>query len=230
MSIGIGTWDAPLGQGQISKELCVHFDQARENRVLILPAWFDEANKLRRFTIETMRLLNEAGIDTVLPDLPGCNESLAPLGERTIASWRDAVEAAQAKFAPTHILSIRAGALLAPDGLPGWRYAPQTGAKLLRAMMRARIVAAREAGRAETTEGLFEQARAKGLILGGWPLGAAMIAELENAEPLPSASQRDVAASELGSSGLWLRAEPDEDADQSQALTQIIAADVGTGE
>ena len=50
---------------------------------------FDEANKLRHFTIELMRRLDTAGIDTFLPDLPGCNESLAPLEAQT--GWQRSV-------------------------------------------------------------------------------------------------------------------------------------------
>ncbi|MEL7218652.1 MAG: hypothetical protein AAGK01_09510, partial [Pseudomonadota bacterium] len=84
----ISTWNAPLSDGKDSEELLLAFDENRPVRVLILPAWFDEANKLRRFTVEVMRRLDGSGIDSFLPDLPGCNESLAQLSEQTIASWR----------------------------------------------------------------------------------------------------------------------------------------------
>lgn len=230
MSIGVGTWGAPETGDKTNKELCVAFDQGRASRVLILPAFFDEANKLRRFTIEAMRLLDEVGIDSFLPDLPGCNESLAPLEQQSLASWRKAVLEAQSQVNATHVLSIRAGALIAPAKLPGWRYAPQTGPKTLRAMIRARIVSAREAGRDESSEDLLEQGRKDGLVLAGWPLSAEMIGELESAEPNPAPSQRDIAAKELGGAGLWLRAEPDEDAEQSQALAGLIAADLGSAQ
>ena len=63
----------------------------------MLPAWFDEGNKLRHFTVEVMRRLDGAGIDSFLPDLPGCNESLAPLEQQTLESWR--TEAAEAALA-----------------------------------------------------------------------------------------------------------------------------------
>ena len=49
------------------------------------PALFDEANKLRRrHTVEVIRRLDAAGIDCLLPDLPGCGESLSPLAEQTL--------------------------------------------------------------------------------------------------------------------------------------------------
>ena len=68
----ISTWQATLPDGTTSEELLLAFDQGRERRVLILPAWFDEANKMRRFTVQAMRALDEAGVDAFLPDLPGC--------------------------------------------------------------------------------------------------------------------------------------------------------------
>ena len=70
----IAAWPTPAGE-----EYAAAFDKGRAHRLLVLPAWFDEGNKLRHFTVETMRRLDGAGIDSFLPDLPGCNESLAPL-------------------------------------------------------------------------------------------------------------------------------------------------------
>jgi len=219
------TWNIPVPDGgPPSEELLLAFDRGRQERVLILPAWFDEANKLRRFTVEVMRRLDAAGIDSFLPDLPGCNESLAPLADQTLETWRSAAEAAARSFAATRLLAIRAGALLAPAGLPGWHYAPQSGPKLLRAMIRARTIAAREAGISETSEKLLANGRNEGLSLGGWQLGAAMIAALEAAEPAIAPGQRDIAQPELGGPGLWLRAEPADDAAQADALAAIIIA------
>jgi hypothetical protein len=86
--------------------------------VLVLPAWFDEGNKLRHFTVEVMRRLDGSGIDTILPDLPGCNESLVPLDAQTLDTWRSAAVAASRRFSATHVLSVRAGAMLSPDALP----------------------------------------------------------------------------------------------------------------
>ncbi|MEE4315786.1 MAG: hypothetical protein V2I74_02275 [Erythrobacter sp.] len=222
----ISTWTLADPDGNSSEELLVAFDRGRDMRVLISPAWFDEANKLRRFTIEVMRRLEKAGIDSFLPDLPGCNESLAPLESQTLAGWRAAMNDAADRFGATHVLGIRAGALLAPVHLPGWHYASQSGTKLLRAMLRARTISAREAGREEKAEALLTLGRSEGLTLGGWPLGAALIRELECAEPLQADGHSEIAQSVLGGPGLWLRAEPDEDAAQADALAAIIA---GTG-
>ena len=116
----IAAWPCPSG----GTEYAVVFDQGRAHRLLILPAWFDEANKLRRLTVETMRRLDAAGIDSFLPDLPGCNESLAPLSDQRLEVWRDAASAAAAHFSANRVLTVRAGAMLAPTLLSGWRYAP----------------------------------------------------------------------------------------------------------
>lgn len=218
------TWNIPaLGPAPASTELLVAFDRGRAARVLILPAWFDEANKLRKFTVEVMRKLDAAGIDSLLPDLPGCNESLAPLAEQTLEGWRAAAQASAQVLGATHVLAIRAGALIAPEGLPGWHYAPQSGPKLLRGMIRARTIAAREAGLGETSEALLASGRSAGLMLGGWQMSAAMLRALEVAEPALAPGQSTIAQAELGGAGLWLRAEPSEDATQAAALAAIIS-------
>lgn len=219
----IAVWPGPDGD-----EYAVAFDRGRERRILILPALFDEANKLRRFTVETMRRLDAAGCDSFLPDLPGCNESPAPLAAQTLRSWQDAAAAAAAHFGATEALAIRGGALCAPVELPAWRYAPATGASILRAMLRARAIASKEAGVDETRESLLEQGRETGLELAGYRLGAAMVRELETAEPTGGAALANIAQSDLGGAGLWLRAEPDHDPDQAAALAALVAVDPGT--
>ncbi|MFN4019283.1 MAG: hypothetical protein ACK4IC_02065 [Erythrobacter sp.] len=222
----ISTWTINCADGATGEELLVAFDRARAARVLICPAWFDEANKLRRFTVQMMRRLDKAGIDSFLPDLPGCNESLAPLEAQTLAGWQAGVASAAQSFRATHVLTIRAGALLAPAHLPGWHYAPQSGNRLLRGMIRARTIAAREAGREEKAEALLALGRSEGLVLGGWPLGAAMIRALCDAEPRLADGQSEIAQSALGAPGLWLRAEPGEDPRQADTLAAIIAGSV----
>jgi hypothetical protein len=213
----IAAWAGPAGE-----EYSVAFDRGRNGRALVLPALFDESNKTRHLTVEVMRRLDGAGIDSFLPDLPGCNESLEPLEAQTLGSWREAARAAAAHFAVTHVLTIRAGALLAPPDLPGWRYAAISGPSVLRAMLRARTISSREAGRSETIEGLTALGRAEGIELAGYRLGAAMIRELEAAEP-PDSGLSEIDQSMLGGGGLWLRAEPDFDAGQADALAAVIA-------
>ena len=214
----IAAWSGPDGD-----EYALAFDRGRERRLLVLPALFDEANKLRHFTIEVMRRLDAAGIDAFLPDLPGCNESLAPLESQTLAGWSAASAAAAGHFAATHVLTIRGAALCAPGGVPEVRYAPATGASLLRAMLRARVLASKEAGLDEDRDGLLASGRAAGLELAGYRLGAQMVRELESAEPAGGAALANVAQAEIGGAGLWLRAEPGHSPEQADALAQRVA-------
>lgn len=218
----ISTWNALGPDANSHEELMVSFDENRKVRVLVLPALFDEANLMRRFTLQMMRALDGRGIDSFLPDLPGCNESVAPLDSQTLAFWRQAAKRAADQLEATHVLAIRGGALIAPEFLAGWHYASLTGAKLLRSMVRARMIASREAGRDENSGTLLEAGRREGLVLNGWPIGAAMLRELESAEPKITDLQTNIVQSELGGAGLWLRAEPSEDEAQSQALAAIL--------
>jgi hypothetical protein len=217
----IAAWPGPMGE-----EYALAFDKGRARRVLVLPAWFDEGNKLRRFTVEVMRRLDGAGIDVFLPDLPGCNESLAPLAEQSVATWSAAALATAEHFSASHVLAIRAGAMIAPASLPGWRYAPLVGSSQLRALLRARVLASREAGRDEDRETLLAEGRERGLELGGYPLGGAMIADLADGELPPTPSQRDRAQGDVGGGALWLRAEPDHDPKQADALAAIVAMEL----
>lgn len=211
----IASYPCPGGDA----EYTLAFDQDRPYRLLIVPALFDEANRLRRLTVEVMRRLDAAGIDCFLPDLPGCNESLQPLEVQTLDSWRAAMVSAAAHFRATHALAIRGGALVAPD-LHGWCYAPVKGATQLRQMLRARIVVSKEAGLAETQESLLDTGSRDGLDLIGYRLGPDLLAQLQTAKP---ADAIDIAQDLVGGGGLWLRAEPGEDRAQADALAAIVA-------
>ena len=222
----IGTWLCTLPDGTTSEELVVRHGAGSGPTLLIIPPLFSEHNLLRRFLVEVMRALAEVRIDTVLPDLPGWNESLAPLEQQTFGFWRTAMAQAAEYHEVTHVLAMRSGALLVPPGIGGWVLAPQSGAKLLRAMVRARTIASREAGTAESSETLYEMARVQGITLAGWPLGATMVRELEAAEPVAASKLVEIAQTSLGGPGLWLRAEPGEDAGQAARLADLIAAAV----
>ncbi len=203
--------------------MALTFDQFRRWRLLIVPALFDEDNRMRRFTVEVMRRLDNAGVDSFLPDMPGCNESVQPLAEQTPDGWRAALSVAAAHFRASHVLSLRGGALVMPDGLPGWRYAPVKGASVLRQMLRARILASREAGIEESQESLLAQGAQDGIELAGYRLGADFISQIQMLEPFSSTGVSDIEQGMLGGSGLWLRAEPGESRDQADALAAIVA-------
>lgn len=179
---------------------------------------------MRRFTVEVMRRLDAAGIDSVLPDLPGCNESLQPLDRQEVSDWQGAIDVAARHFGATHALGIRGGCLLAPGGLPTWHYAPIKAASILRQMLRARILASREAGQQERRETLVEAARTNGIELVGYPLGAAFYCAFDAL--VPTIEGKVIEQERIGGAGLWLRAEPDENAEQADTLAAILATEL----
>lgn len=217
-------WPCPLPGGATAEELALCTPREGRSLVLIVPALFDEANRMRRLTVETMRRLEAAGIAAVLIDLPGTNESLIPLESLSLDDWRAATMAAATHFGATHCLAIRGGALVAPPALPGWHYAPAKGASLLRQMLRARILTDREAGREETQDSLLTLGKDASLELSGHRLSAAMLDQLGSALPAPGAAVIDQEM--IGGGPLWLRAEPDDDADQADALAAVIAVGI----
>lgn len=216
-------WPCPALDGGETRELALCFDQGRKERLLVIPALFDEGNKLRRFTVEVMRRLDAAGIDCFLPDLPGTNESLAPLVAQSAEGWTGAMLAAANHFRANRLLAIRGGGLVAPKVIPGWHYAPVKGASLLRQMLRARIVAAREMGREETQESLLAKGASEGLDLGGYQIGPALLSDLQTLLPPDRPGITAIEHELVGGSPLWLRAEPDEDREQADALAAVIA-------
>ena len=210
-------------------------DRLTDAAILCIPPLFDEANRMRRTLALTMRALAVAGIDSLMPDLPGQNESLLPTEEATLSLWRSALSdwvAAEAR--PIITAAWRGGALL--DGAAGvtarWRMAPMSGASMIRTLMRARIATEREAGRTLTLAELSAAARTGTVELAGNRLNPQMVAELEGATPLDAAPLRVVTigngADALPGSPLWLRTEPGVDAGMAVAMAQDIAAWVQT--
>ena len=217
------SYPCPLPGGAAASEYALTFDQSRDRRVLIAPALFDEGHKLRRFTVEVMRRLDGAGIDCFLPDLPGLNESEQDLALIEPEDWRMALDAAARQFEASHVLALRGGGLVLPDKLGGWHYAPVKGASLLKTMLRARILAAREAGREERLDMLMEQGLALGLDLAGYSLSGEMLRLLGDLAPSQQPGITAIEHELLSGGPLWLRAEPGEDSAQADALAAIVA-------
>ena len=215
-------WRCPQPAGGTRGEWALAVDRGRARRLLIVPALFDEANRMRRLCVEVMRRLDGAGIDSLLPDLPGWGDSLADPAAQTIADWRRAMADLATDFGASAVLSIRGGALIAPPALPGWRLSPATGARLLRQLLRAEVVAAREAGRNESVDALLARGKDQGIAIGGHGFSADMVAELLAAVPEPG-PQAEIAQDMLGGGPLWLRAEPGFDGGQADALAAIVA-------
>src|SRR3546814_5274954 len=120
----------------------------RATIVIVLPM-FEEANPTRRTLVLAMRALAADGYAAVLPDLPGQNESLAPLADVDLERWQEALAEVVATIdGPAIVASVRGGALIdhRAKAAAWWRLAPAGGASLLRTLLRARVAADREAG------------------------------------------------------------------------------------
>lgn len=211
----------PPGNG--AGEYALACDKGRRWRLLIVPALFDEGNRMRRFTVELMRRFDRAGIDSFLPDLPGTNESLASLSTQAPADWTGAVSTAATHFGATHVLGLRGGCVLVPHDLPGWLYAPVNGAAVLRQLIRARVLSARESGRQESQDQLLKSGCESGIELCGYPVSAVFCREFPSCVPPVAPHMTTIAQDRIGGGGLWLRAEPDEDAAQADALAALVA-------
>lgn len=202
------------------------FDQHRAHRILVIAPLFAEASKFRRQIAEIMRTLDPIGVDSFCPDLPGCNESLQPHMDQTLAAWRRSVAAAQEHFGATHVLAIRSGSWLAPSALPGWLLAPPRPDQILRGLMRAHSIALRESGAVTDAKAILDDACRNGVTIAGWRMGPELVRELKQEAFVAAVGQQVIAQERLGGPGLWLNAENQFDQTQATALVDIIAADL----
>lgn len=180
--------------------------------LLILPALFEEANRMRRFTVSVMRLLAGRGIGTILPDLPGTGESGIGTSNVILGDWHDAVTALAPNISGS--IAIRGGALLDGPIKNRWRLAPESGERLLRDMVRATAfsegIAASE---------LDQRARTAPTRLAGNFLNPGLYAALHDAAPVEGAHVTRVEGPKL-----WRAAEPGDDPDFAREIADDIAA------
>ncbi len=195
------------------------------HRVLILLPLFDEMNRTRRTILQTMRALDGHGVATYMPDLPGCNESMSPLAEQDIASWRSAAARAADTFGATHILSLRGGCLLDDGpGLPVLRIAPVKGASLIKTLVRTQIASDKEAGITSSSDGLAQTALSGTVLLAGNIISGQLWADMDSAVPANQDNITELALPDIHGSALWLRAEPRYDARMADALAHAVNA------
>ncbi len=207
-----------------SQEYCVIRSADADVRICLIPPLFDETNRMRRTLIEVMRLLAKDNVGSILPDLPGCNESLADLSNMGFAQWRLAMRAVCKQHRATHSAAFRGGILLDDTlSLPRWRLAPVKGANLLRTMLRTKIASAKEDSISHTMDALMDEGRTNGLELAGNTLSSAMLTDLDSAVPDDGPDIRSVTIGngeqQIAGSALWLRAEPDYDSDMARSIT-----------
>ncbi len=193
--------------------------------LLVLPALFEEANRMRRFTVSMMRELAARGIGSVLPDLPGTGESLTTIADTSLGDWCDAAAAVadriRADGQRCYSIAIRGGALL--DGVAdrGWRLAPETGDRLLRDMVRATaLTSGVKAGDIDA------RARVEAVSLAGNTISPELYTGLSVAM-LPH-SDRRVAPLADDWPRLWRAAEPGDDPAMVTAAADDIVSWVAT--
>lgn len=176
-----------------------------------------------------MRELAALGVGSLLPDLPGQNESLIPTEDASLTLWRSTLRAiAEHEGRPIVTAAIRGGALL-DDAVPAvgaWRLGAVRGSSLLKTMVTARIASDREAGINISRDELLTNALNEPIQLAGNVISARMIRELNAAEPNVITQVRDLRVGEgdgqIKGTPLWLRAEPDTDANMARAIAKDI--------
>ena len=216
-------WPAPLPDGGTSVELAVSTARKDAPDLLVFPPLFDEANRMRAQLVLLMRTLQDLGISSVMPDLPGTNESLQPQDAQTLSAWRAAAGSAATHFGVRHALFTRSACSLDTGVVPAIHYAPSNPAKLLRAMARAQSLADKEAGNERTPSQIIETARADGATLAGWKVGAEMARELAEGTADGNAAAKIISHDEIGGRPLWLSNEGGVDEKQAKALAAVIA-------
>lgn len=215
------------------EEFCLVAGTECEVQLLLIPPLFDEMNRMRQVLVDVMRRLAELGIGTILPDLPGTNESLLPRDHATLSIWQESLQSCQKSLGNIHLVaSFRGGCLI--DGilpvLPHWRFSPVDGQRLLRAMMRTRIASDKEAGKTATISDLTQQAASETLNLAGNAINPDMFSEMQAAQAVDLANVRLVrlksdpklADGQIDGSALWLRAEPESDPELAEAISKDI--------
>jgi hypothetical protein len=201
--------------------------------LLIAPALFEEMNRTRRLVALACAALARAGVRSCLPDLPGTGDHDGPIGEASIERWRAAFAAlarALGKGRAVHVLTMRAGALIAPEtGVRSlYRVAPpRDGTRPWRDLLRARAAGAAEGGDPQTVAALEAASRAGADVDAiGYVITAALAQSLREAQATaPPCPTRAVATAPgdgidavLPGRPPWLNAEPEDVAPLADAL------------
>jgi hypothetical protein len=198
------------------KEMLLRMGVGLPVAVLVLPALFEEANRMRRFTVSVMWQLEMRKIGTLLPDLPGQGESSTPLGAARMADWQEAVAAIPDK--PLHVIAFRGGSLLGSDFRHRWHFAPDSGERLLRDMVRATALS-----EGVPASEIVARARQEQTRLAGNLIGPDLYNDLCAAKPVDGAI-----VSKVEGPNLWRSAEPGDDSAYAGLVADEIAVWVQT--
>ena len=203
--------------------------------VLLVPPLFEEMNRTRALLASVMRALARSGFRCTLPDLPGTGESERALETCGWADWQEAVRAADR---PALVASFRGGALLdGVDAQAWWRFAPASGASLLRDLERSdsqlRLSRAKSRGAGTESSGApLGLARDERRWFAGYGMAQSLTSDLREAEPPQFTPCRAVrltsdpkpADQKLDGAALWRRSEPAGSPELANAIASDIAA------
>lgn len=179
---------------------------------LVLPALFEEANRMRRFTVSVMHCLADRRIGTILPDLPGTGESLEETRAISLADWRAFV--LEMRRIASLSIAFRGGSILDSAFPSRWRLAPETGERLLRDMVRATALST---GLSATE--IDAQARVVPMRLAGNLIDPDLYRAFHAAAP-----EGNAFVSQAEGPRLWRSAEPGDDPHYAEAVADEIAA------
>jgi hypothetical protein len=217
------------------EEYCLRAGSDQNSWILLVPPLFDEMNRARRMLADVMRFLDQQHVGSILPDLPGTNESRFPSEKVDLNVWREALTCCLEQFGqPAAIAAFRGGCLI--DNIEKttktWRLAPVKGQNLLRTLMRTRIASDKEEGKQTTLAGLTEQAQGQLLNLAGNQISQNLFSDLQSAQLPDSENLRTVRLDgdskpsdrNIPGSPLWLRVEPDSDEKLSAAIANDLVS------
>ncbi len=197
------------------EELAQRWGAEHSAQILFFEPLFEEKNRTRRLIGQIAQALDALEIGLIVPDLPGTGESLVEIDRVSLADWQNAASSAITQFAPDVIALMRGGVLIdcQSAALPIWRFAPETGARLVRDLRRTQL----------TGEGTK--------LYAGNALSDKFLTELEAISPPPIKLLRtvrlenDAAEADARVSGnpLWRRAEPGEDKELALSLAADLA-------
>jgi hypothetical protein len=205
------------------EEFVLRFGVNHKLQIIVIQPFFEEANRMRQIIVAAMRMLDAQGIGCSLPDLPGTGESIRALADLKLSDWRDALGAYADSVGGFKITAAFRGGALIDDSAgakAAWRCAPETGQRLVRDLMRARLTS--EADAEQTDDAL---------VLAGNHVSQSLIDSLGDAAPASLPLLRTVrlqtdradADCKIAGSPMWRRSEPGND----EALLAAIIDDLG---
>ena len=219
------------------REAMLRFGPATGPVAIVALPLFEEANRTRAFAVSLCRALAKRGVASLLPDLPGQGESLAPLETLSVLELQKAYDALIAvpdrEGRRRYGVGIRSGALLDAIGplFGRWHLAPQDGVDLLRDLTRMQQMEVGQSGARDANVGGDRAADAP-VRIGGNLISASMLTELAEMTPsdggdIPRRIVRldtdlKLADRHVPGAPLWRRAEPDND----PALAALLADDI----